>query len=30
MAAPYEEVKLEDMRWDEELSAFVYECPCGA
>ncbi len=25
----YEEVKLEDMKWDLELEAFTYECPCG-
>ena len=25
----YEEVALEDMVWDEEQSAYTYECPCG-
>eukprot|EP00959_Pyramimonas_sp_CCMP1952_P186614 3902050-Pyramimonas_sp.AAC.1 len=25
----YEEVALEDMVWDKELSAYTYECPCG-
>ena len=25
----YEEVNLDDMKWDLELEAFTYECPCG-
>mmetsp|Transcript_5851 Transcript_5851/g.10743 ORF Transcript_5851/g.10743 Transcript_5851/m.10743 type:complete len:95 (-) Transcript_5851:1775-2059(-) len=25
----YEEVKLSDMKWNLELQAFTYECPCG-
>ncbi len=29
MTTPYEEVPLADMRWDESLQAFTYECPCG-
>jgi diphthamide biosynthesis protein 3 len=26
---PYEEVRLADMAWSEELQAYTYECPCG-
>ena len=25
----YDEVEIEDMKWDEELQAFTYQCPCG-
>lgn len=25
----YDEVEIEDMKWDEELKAFTYQCPCG-
>ncbi|QDZ19622.1 DPH-type MB domain-containing protein [Chloropicon primus] len=25
----YEEVNLNDMKYDLELEAFTYECPCG-
>ena len=25
----YDEVEIEDMKWDDELQAFTYACPCG-
>ncbi|KAA6415262.1 MAG: Diphthamide biosynthesis, partial [Trebouxia sp. A1-2] len=25
----YDDVEIEDMEWNEELSAFTYPCPCG-
>ncbi len=25
----YDEIEIEDMDWDEGLSAFTYSCPCG-
>lgn len=27
--AHYDEIEIEDMDWNEELSAFTYSCPCG-
>jgi diphthamide biosynthesis protein 3 len=29
MAGAYDEVDLEDMDWDPELSGYTYQCPCG-
>ena len=28
-SAVYEEVRLEEMEWDEEEEAYFYPCPCG-
>ncbi|WIA14587.1 hypothetical protein OEZ85_003101 [Tetradesmus obliquus] len=25
----YDEVEIEDMKWDEQLQAYTYSCPCG-
>lgn len=25
----YDEVEIEDMKWDEQLKAYTYPCPCG-
>ena len=25
----YDEVEIEDMKWDGEQQCFTYECPCG-
>ncbi|DBB15192.1 TPA: hypothetical protein ACH3X3_004196 [Trebouxia sp. C0006] len=25
----YDDIEIEDMEWNEELSAFTYPCPCG-
>jgi len=25
----YDEVEIEDMDWNEDLSAYTYQCPCG-
>lgn len=25
----YDQVEIEDMEWDDELSAFTFQCPCG-
>lgn len=25
----YDEVEIEDMEWNDELTAFTYACPCG-
>ncbi|PNH01944.1 Diphthamide biosynthesis protein 3 [Tetrabaena socialis] len=25
----YDEVEIEDMKWDEKLQAYTYTCPCG-
>lgn len=25
----YDEVEIEDMKWNEELQAYTYCCPCG-
>lgn len=25
----YDEVEIEDMKWNEKLEAFTYPCPCG-
>lgn len=27
--AHYDEIEIEDMDWNDELSAFTYSCPCG-
>lgn len=28
-AMSYDDIEIEDMEWNEELSAFTYSCPCG-
>lgn len=25
----YDEVEIEDMEWNDELTSFTYACPCG-
>ncbi len=25
----YDDVEIEDMEWDSDLSAYTYQCPCG-
>ena len=25
----YDEVEIEDMKWNETLEAYTYPCPCG-
>ena len=25
----YDEIEIEDMKWDSELETFFYPCPCG-
>ena len=25
----YDEVEIEDMKWDDKLQAYTYACPCG-
>ncbi|XWS62476.1 hypothetical protein CRYUN_Cryun06bG0014500 [Craigia yunnanensis] len=25
----YDDMEIEDMRWNEELQAYTYPCPCG-
>ncbi|MEW5300467.1 MAG: hypothetical protein WDW36_003397 [Sanguina aurantia] len=25
----YDEIEIEDMKWDEKLLAYTYTCPCG-
>lgn len=25
----YDDIEIEDMEWNEDLSAFTYPCPCG-
>jgi len=25
----YDEIEIEDMKWNEEFQAFTYPCPCG-
>jgi diphthamide biosynthesis protein 3 len=29
MPAVYEEVEIEDMKYDEEKQIYTYPCPCG-
>lgn len=29
MSGIYDEVEIEDMRYDDELQVYVYPCPCG-
>lgn len=29
MQTVYDDVEIEDMTWDEKLSAYTYQCPCG-
>lgn len=29
MSAIYEEIEIEDMKYDEELQKYTYPCPCG-
>ncbi|KAG4095525.1 zf-CSL-domain-containing protein [Neocallimastix lanati (nom. inval.)] len=29
MDAPYDEIEIEDMTFDEERQVYIYPCPCG-
>ena len=29
MSAIYDEIEIEDMKYDEELQQYIYPCPCG-